>query len=223
MKKILSLILVAGIYSSADAAVVINLFAGELRTSEGNLLPAGSLLQLVNLGLDGVFNTIDLTDGSTAALTQWVSGDDSLINVPFLGGTSGVSGGTNAFAMPDGTGILNAGLEIEVAAGTKIGLRWFSGIQATAFSAKILGVSDSYGQYTLQGVAEGGGLHGGNSWIAPAPGGTVNFDSLATQSIGGLVPNTEAQASIVPVPEPTSAFLVAVGAAGLMMRRRRQS
>lgn len=48
--------------------------------------------------------------------------------------------------------------------------------------------------------------------------GTLEFESLTLGQPAGNDFKTT-----IPVPEPTSAFLVAVGAAGLMMRRRRQS
>lgn len=69
-------------------------------------------------------------------------------------------------------------------------------------------------------------------WRAPAndqpvPAPPVNIQNLGVleyQSIAQLgQPGTSAASTTIPIPEPTSAFLVAVGAAGLMMRRRRQS
>jgi hypothetical protein len=221
MKKLLPLLALATICTSAHGSIVINLFAGELKDSANANLQTGALIQLVNLGTDGIFNAIDLNDGSVSSLTQWVSGDDSLINVPFVGGTTAA-----AFAMPDSSGILNGVFEFAtgaVPAGTKIGLRWFSDVLASNFATTILGSGNRYGQYTLQGVAQGGGLHSGDSWVAPSDGGNVTFDSFATASITGNNPDAAGRASIAPVPEPTSAFLVAVGAAGLMVRRRRQS
>lgn len=224
MKKIIPVLALAAVCSTAQASIVINIFAGELKNSLGENISAGSLLQLVNLGTDGVFNPIDLQDGSTASLTQWVSGDDSLINVPFSIATTTAAG----FAMPTGDGQFSGVFEFATGAvpsGTKIGLRWFAGIQASTFASKILGDTDLYGQYTVQGIAQGAGQYGGDAWVAPSDGANVTFDSFATVSIGGNNPDASARAAAAPigVPEPTSAFLVAVGAAGLMMRRRRQS
>ena len=55
---------------------------------------------------------------------------------------------------------------------------------------------------------------------ALVPGASIVIGSFGpgTSDLGGSTNFT-----LAPVPEPTSAFLVAVGAAGLMMRRRRQS
>lgn len=49
--------------------------------------------------------------------------------------------------------------------------------------------------------------------------------SIVIGSFGGDTSNLSGSKNfgLAPVPEPTSAFLVAIGAAGLMMRRRRQS
>ena len=73
-----------------------------------------------------------------------------------------------------------------------------------------------------------------DAWLWRAPGSNVplptsvvniqNSNVLEYESISnfGQAPSS-ATMTTIPVPEPTSAFLVAVGAAGLMMRRRRQS
>lgn len=59
--------------------------------------------------------------------------------------------------------------------------------------------------------------------VPPAPVNIQNIGTLEYQSIAMGQPGSSAALTTIPVPEPTSAFLVAVGAAGLMMRRRRQS
>ncbi len=221
MKKFSLIIAALATAASAQASIVINLYADKLSNNADLAIPAGSLLQLVNLGVDGVFSRIDLTDGSVASSTQWVSGDDSLLSGAFTG--SGVaSGSASAFAMPDASGLLNATFEFAtgvVPSGTKIGLRWFSNLQASNFASTILGTTNLYGEYTLQSSP----VYGGDPWVAPSDGGASGFDSFVTVAGGGTIPNTVGRASISPVPEPTSVFLIAAGAAGLMMRRRRQS
>lgn len=61
----------------------------------------------------------------------------------------------------------------------------------------------------------------------PLPTAVVNIQNLGTleyESISKLGQSgATASMTTIPIPEPTSAFLVAAGAAGLMMRRRRQS
>ena len=59
--------------------------------------------------------------------------------------------------------------------------------------------------------------------VPPAPVNIQNLGALEYQSIALGQPGSSAASTTIPIPEPTSAFLVAVGAAGLMMRRRRQS
>ena len=61
---------------------------------------------------------------------------------------------------------------------------------------------------------------------ALASGGVILAGSFVPNSVAGAAYNTQATSAIqlvAAVPEPTSVFLIAAGAAGLMMRRRRQS
>ena len=224
MKKLPLIIAAVALAGSAQASIVINIFAGELRNDAGALTPNGALLQLVNLGLDGVFNPIDLQDGTTTSLTQWVSGDDSLINIPFGGDFASAAAFDLSQGADQSNGILDRVFQFSTGAlpaGTKFGLRWFPGLLAQNFATTTLTGANLYGQFTRQGA--GTTLHGGDAWVAPADGANITADAFASASIGGGDPNTAGRASATPVPEPTSAFLVAVGAAGLMMRRRRQS
>ncbi len=226
MKKLPLILAAVAIASSAQASIVINIFAGELRDNAGALVPNGTLLQLVNLGLDGVFNPIDLQDGTTTSLTQWVSGDDSLINIPFGSDFSSAAAFDLSQGADQSNGILDRVFQFSTGAlpaSTKFGLRWFPGLLAQNFASTILTSANNYGQFTRQGILPGQGPHGGDAWVAPADGANITVDALATASLSGSDPNTAGRSSVAPVPEPTSAFLVAVGAAGLMMRRRRQS
>ena len=226
MKKTPLILATIALAGSAQASIVINVYAGQITDNSGALVAPGTLLQLVNLGLDGVFNPIDLQDGSTTSLTQWVSGDDSLINVPFGIDFPTAAAFDLAVGTDPSTGIMDRAFEFATGAvpsGTKFGLRWFPGLLAQNFASTTLTTSNLYGQFTRQGFLPGNGPHGGDAWVAPADGGSVTADSFASASIGGSDPDSTSRASVAPVPEPTSAFLVAVGAAGLMMRRRRQS
>ena len=50
---------------AALGSIAINIGGGEFRNSSSLPLAAGSLLQLVNLGPDGTFNPIDVSDGGS--------------------------------------------------------------------------------------------------------------------------------------------------------------
>ena len=226
MKKIPLILAALTLAGSAQASIVINIFAGQLTDNAGALVPNGTLLQLVNLGADGVFNPIDLQDGTTTSLTQWVSGDDSLINVSFNSDFATAAAFDLSVGVDQGNGILDRVFEFAtgaVPATTKFGLRWFPGLLAQNFASTVLTSANRYGQFTRQGILPGSGPHGGDAWVSPSDGANITVDSFASASIGGTDPDSASRATVAPVPEPTSAFLVAIGAAGLMMRRRRQS
>src|SRR5688500_11235872 len=90
-----TLALIAGAFcaTQAHASIVISIVANRLEIADGSSpVAAGTLLQLVNLGADGIFNPIDLSDGNVSQLGQWVSGDDTLLNIPFM-----VDGGAGDF------------------------------------------------------------------------------------------------------------------------------
>lgn len=237
MKKTLALSLFAALAcaASSEATILINLTAADLQTNvDLSLIPEGTLLQLVNLGNDGVFNNIDLTDGDSSQLGQWVSGDDTLVNVAFRIPNGG--GGTDpgdfstaaAFDLTPPTGSPQAGVMIRgfefafgaVPTGAKLGLRWFPGLLASNFSATTLNSGQIYGQFTRQGTL----LNGGDTaWVFPGDGATIGFDPLITASEGGNDPNSAGKASFSVVPEPSSMSIALLGGLALVGRRRRRS
>src|SRR5215203_2983134 len=69
--------------SESKASVVINLGSANLSSDSGTAAQAGTLIQLINLGDNGVLDPIDISDGNVNGLARWVSGDDSVLNIPF--------------------------------------------------------------------------------------------------------------------------------------------
>jgi hypothetical protein len=220
---------VCALQSAAEATITINIFAGDLRGADGTtLLAQGTLLQLINLGADGVFNQIRLDDGNISSTGQWVSGDDTLLNVPYLiGNNPGDFSSAAAFDLAAGTdpttGIVDRGFRFQIAdvtPGTKIGIRWFPGLQASNFASITLAAGQRYGEFTRQANPK----YGGVVWVIGNDGATDNFDALATTAITGQ-DNVSAAGSpnAVLVPEPAAIGMSLIGAAGLALLRRRRA
>jgi hypothetical protein len=207
---------------SSHSAVVVTIFAGNLLTSAGANAPAGTLLQLVDLGPDGVFNPINVGDGSTGPLTQWVSGDDSLLNISFGAVDFSSAAAFDFVAGPDTAPTLNRVFNLQFGqftAGRNVGIRWFPTIQASAFSTTTLTSGTTYGEFTRSSNP----LYGGSVWTLPtAEGVNVDFDSFSTTALGGSDSTTAARASLIVIPEPGSAGLLALGVAVAAARRRRK-
>jgi hypothetical protein len=220
----------ASLASFASASIVINITARQLtEDAEGTVpLAAGRLIQLINLGADGILNPINLQDGDISPLGQWVSGDDTLVNVPFTinSGSQGDYPSAAAFDLVAGNdvtfGRLSRQFEFDtgaIAAGAKLGIRWFPGLNAVDFSTITLTDSQRYGEFSRQA----GALYGLDLWVAPADGAQVFFDNLkTTNQVGGLDPISVGAATLT-VPEPTAIAMSLIGAAGLGMLRRRRA
>ncbi len=203
-------------------SIAINIGGQEFRNASSQPLPAGSLLQLVNLGADGIFNPINVADGGS----QWVSGDDALLSAVFMTG-SGAAGdfpSTDAFDLfkgNDTAGTLDRVFEFGsnvLPLGAKLGIRWFPNVAASNFSSTTLQPGQTYGEFTRQLNP----LHGGTVWVVPSDGANVTFDPLLTQSFTGRDPDSAGMASLVVIPEPLAGALSMVGLAGLAQFRRRR-
>jgi hypothetical protein len=209
------------------STIVINLTAANLTDGFGVPLPTGTLIQLVNLGADGVFNPLSLADGSTTGLDYWVSGDDSLVNVPYLQSDDSPGDFPSAagFDLAEGNGtpgVLVRQMTFQndiLPIGTKLGIRWFPGVMAADFpnvtllSFPLVGVP--LGQFTRQENP----LYEGELWVIPSNGANVHFDPLFTEDRNqGADPISAGMASI---PEPTTVSLALLGTTLLLHRRRR--
>ena len=222
--------------STASATIVINITARQLSADSGATVPLvdGTLIQLLNLGPDGIFNRVDLNDGNVAGLAQWVSGDDSLISATLLNATDAFTTAA-AFDMIMGAdataGRLSRQFEFAtgaIASGTKLGIRWWPGLQAANFQSITLAPGQAFGEFTRQSTP----LYGLDLWVAPADGAQVTFDNLkTTNQAGGLDALSLGRAgqqgnlsdSLTVIPEPAAIGLSMLAAAGLTLLRRRRA
>jgi hypothetical protein len=201
--------------------VTIIIGANTLQDINQVAIPAGSLIELVNLGADGVFDPIDL---DASGSSPWVSGDDSLVTAPFtVGGQPGDFSSAAAFDLEVGPDNNPGDLErtftfnlSDLPAGTKLGIRWFPGLQASNFSLTTgPAAGQTYGEFTRQSNP----LYDDAVWVVTP--GTDDFDSLVTQSAGGSDPNSAGVANLLVVPEPTSWLMLLAGGSLLLCRRPR--
>lgn len=203
----------------------------------GVALPTGTLIQLVNLGANGVFDPILLNDDVTG-LNRWVSGDDTVLNLVYQNGftdppTAGDSPSTAAFDLNASTGTTGQLFrrfvfgDNLVPEGTKIGIRWFPDLAAADFSTTTLQDGQWYGQFTRQTGLLYEGSHNTSPWAWPSedPSPNITLDLLRTvdNAPTGLDPVTAGYAQFqVIIPEPATIGLSLMGAIGLLGFRRRR-
>jgi hypothetical protein len=217
-------------FSHAD--IIINLTAKTLADGDGVPLSPNAMIQLINLGPDGIFNPISLSDGSTTGLAYWVSGDDSVVDIPFYrdNGTPGDFPSTAAFDLFDGPGTpgtLSRQMFFDgqfLPKDTKLGIRWFPYIDAADFPDVTLppplplgGLP--YGQFTRQSDPLYSEFNG-EIWVVPIDGASIFFDPLITVDHG--VGEDPIAAGMAAIPEPASATLALLGAATFFHLRRRR-
>jgi hypothetical protein len=222
---------------ASNASVVINVGSAYLSDNAGVRAQAGTLLQLVDLGPNGIFDSINIADGTSSGLGRWVSGDDTVLNIAFqsIVGVAPVPGdfaSTKAFDFEFNAGVvadsdpgfLNRAFQFsfsDLPAGMKLGLRWFPGLLAKDFDSITLASGQRYGQFTRQ--SPGAPINNGVHWSTPGDGANITFDPLVTNSAGGPEANSAGNASFTVVPEPAAIGMSLLGAAGLAMLRRRRA
>lgn len=217
MRK-LALLLSFFISSSAWADFTVVLDAGQLRINSTTPMPVGSLLILVAAGNDSSFSN-SLSPG------QYVSGNDILLSAVSSLGSSGAfntSGGTNET-------INTLVIPTNLGAGDLVALRWFPDITKAEFD---LGVTPAagftFGTYnpSMYQALNGTDLNpdGGNDWVTPSAGATVNLNFFTTDSdLGGTQMPFEGFAQFAVVPEPSTYALLAVGGGLALFARRRRA
>jgi hypothetical protein len=203
-------------YQAANAAVVINVTAGDLTStagSPGTLIPDDALAILV-ADTTGTASPTNLDPSSSLAvgsnLTLTGGGDTYQILAVW---NSGLGSGQQGL-LSDTTGNI-AG----TTAGNELYLLWFPTLTLATTTA---GSGTHYGEYG--GTTESAGEIVGNgsaAWVMPSPGANVSLVAT-TPSEGGVSPYSELQATLTTVPEPSSIALVLIGlfgAVGLVRRR----
>lgn len=214
--KLLPILLAFGFCAGSNVrgAFTINITAKMLQLHNGAPAPTDSLLQLVDLGPNGIWDSASFGN-------PWVGGDDSLINLPF--GSSEFSSAA-AFDLFEGEGgelgILDRTFTFStLPPGIKIGLQWWPYLKAENYPNEtpefqgLIGYK-GVGRFTRQNTAQ----NGGDLWVTPSNG-VVTFDPLITQNLGG--PDADSLGRVNAAPEPGAATLVLAGLFAIGSRRRR--
>lgn len=173
--------------------------------------PDGGLMQLINLGADGVGNPVQEGD--------WVSGDDILIDLAFGSSEFATSGGFDLFEGDSG----NAG-ELQrlfslsetvgvVEQGDLIALRWWPSYTADDFHDSPFTplVGDAYGEITVQSSIS----TGNTAWIFPPDTELLALFEpvISPDAVSGPLSATSgfdgvASKKVTPIPEPAAASLI---------------
>ena len=199
MKTVLALCSIFLTAISARADVTINLGAGQLSLSNGDPIPAGSLLQLVVSTGDNVFTPPVAGDFAT--------GDDIVVasfsSNEFLGGPGGTANSI-IFTLTSG-----------VSAGDQLLLRWWPTLTTSSISPS---TGDMFGQFRTDAVENSSDI----GWFVPADGSTVALNFL-TSTFDGTEPDLVGDADffVAPIPEPSTYALIIAGGIGFLALRRR--
>lgn len=203
--------------------ISFTILAGEVSgTTPGEAIDPDTMLQLIDLGPDGIFNPIP--EGS------WVGGDDTIVTAPFATGEQNVDGWLSAgsFDLSDGVGasgeinrIFQFMLGEDVNVGDRIGIRWFPTIAANNNYISLAPTGGvPYGQFTRQASPR----HGGSLWRIPAAGAFVGFDAFLTSDYTPSNPDAPelGSALFAVIPEPSTAVLAVTALAALVSARLRR-
>lgn len=232
MKRILlSIVALSALQLPAfSAAVTINLFADSLRDASGNPLADGTLVQLVVDPASNGFGdparsvsreqtTSDSSFGSEIKELSFVGGSvDDVVVATFAisSANSGSAGGLfEALNINYDPNTYRAGLTI--AQGMPMLLRWWPGKTTASPNSSVL-AGDRFGEYRTASVVDGSEI----AWTTPAVG-SLNALNVTTPASGGTatVSQLSARLTVVPVPEPSTLGLAAIGILSLIGRRRR--
>jgi len=192
----------------------IDLTAGVLYNSSGQVLPQGDLVLLVaDTGTNG-FGPLDT--GSSLTVGSFLNSEDQII------GSTTVS--TQEGSYPTGTAVasfpsipVGSGSYTTLAAGDSVAVFWFTGLNS---SSTVL-TPGSYGYYTTSVPADGSA-----SWVVPPSGAGAVDLVFETGADFGSNPETAGYANLTAVPEPATYALLAgvaalVGAVGIRFRQKK--
>ena len=233
MKKVFALILTTISATVAHSATVNWGVTGVgdsfIVDSTGAALATNSLVRI------GFFN---LTDSQIIALAAPTPGNLSALDAAFVewdsarigagnGGTPGVfdkssSRLLNTFAPGAGAQLYmwflkstnNSSNALSISSGVEQAIVYRNKLNDSDWSVPTSDIAFPANADTSDIGAPGGALRSGSVVLA---------GNFLSSSSPGATYNGGPSSAVQLVPEPTSAFLIAVGAAGLMMRRRRQS
>jgi hypothetical protein len=204
MKKVLILLLlVLGLTTGTQAAIILNMFGGVLYgPNTSSPLPAGTLIQLV------VSRSANGFDTPTVGSFTGNSADDQVLFSFVVDNSQGANG---TYGTPPLTFSLGNGIDT----GDQLLLRWWPGLTA-ASAAPAAG--QTFGQFRTDIVQDLSDI----TWNVPGDGSNV-FLNFFTQSQGGANPESAglANMTVLAIPEPTTYALLLVGLAGAVFVRRR--
>ena len=221
MKNKIIAILFGAFVLPASASITLNAQFGVAGDASGVAVPDGTLWALVvDTNSDNLFPGafgVNQSLGQAGALTTFTPGQQLTI-----GGN--LSGGDTVFALGsfNGTANGNTGLSIfthgdtlgtnGLGAGKQFAFYWFPGSTYTSSGANVVG--NAVGGINT-GADPAAGLDG---MVVPADGALVTTGAATTGVGGNLLASRFLSATLVP--EPSSALLGAIGALGLLRRRR---
>lgn len=207
------LLIILGLTVSASAAISLTGSYGELRDSAGNPVANGTLFVLVGFtgssfsGGLAVNSTITEVGANAAFVTgQTITLGSALAGLGTIFHVGSTTGSTAEVAL---AGLDNSG---NVASGNSYAIYWFPGQVVSAGPETVGG---QVGGFSSSGGTPGFSLDG----MVIAPNGQDVTQGFATVSGGGNIANALPQAVNL-VPEPSAALLGALGALGLLRRRR---
>jgi len=204
------LLFFASLIASASGNVGIFIHSGFFKNADNSdLFPSDGLMQLINLGEDGVLGSV--IEGS------WVGGDDILIDLPFGSVEFGSSGAFDTGELDSGSdGVLSRFFDFALTPnvleeGDALALRWWPQYKADDFHNAIVTMpmeGDLYGEFRLA-VALTDPINN-TAWLVPSESIPVAvFDPLISAEAAGslgLSPTPgftgEANQAVLPIPEP---------------------
>lgn len=216
MKSKLLLIAIC-LTASASAAVSLQGSFGDLRDSSGAAVSNGTLFILVGFPVGPAFsggltaNSSLTVVGANAAFTagQTVSVGSAFGGAGTIFAIGGTGGSTAEVVLP---GLNNAG---NVASGNSYAIYWFPG--ALYVSGTSGTIDDQVGGFSSSTGTSAFSLDG---MIIP-PNGQDVTQGFGTVSSGGNIADSLTNAvNLTVIPEPSAALLGAIGALGLLRRRR---
>ena len=206
-----------------------------------------AIVTTVNVNYDAEFNSFDLLNQTGVPLSagavdmdgySTVNGDGFAVQLGYFTGGSAASNFAGSFVVLAGFGTLNTQYPVYTMgdggglAGSLFGsFRFEPGVAQRGSS---LPADNTFTLalrfYNAPSVAAATFYNtvSNDAWLWKVPAAEAPIGPIVNMGTSGTLEFEAPGAgnnfrTVIPVPEPTSAFLVAIGAAGLMMRRRRQS
>jgi hypothetical protein len=220
-------LLLAGLFvtHTAQATVTLQVTAGSLRNSSGNIVPNNTTMVLVSdtngfsslatLGLE--LSGLNLTAGTTFG--------DGLRILQVTGASDLGSGEFGYSATLSGLDLAANGLTgASGTAGTDLAVLWFPGLTGTG--SQTLANGQSFGFYrsdTIDSVSWGGAAPtDAISFNMPTDPGSYQLAAVDTSLFGGIATSSfNAAGTVGAVPEPSRSMLALIGLTCLLGRRKR--